>query len=319
MLVGAVVGVPVSALLLWLAVRKVDLSDVWSTLANARPGFVVAAVGAMGVVYTFQAERWRRVAAQWAVPWRRYLEMVVSGVAVNNVLPGRAGDLLRARWLGLEARIPGGKALATVVIDRAFDLVTLVALLVVSLPFVTEEEWLGRIVFGGLAGLAALAVVLLFARHYTRSRDRERRGRRGFLRRVARDTVEGLAEPMSASRLVTVVSLSVCAWVAWGAGAWLVAHAVGIELSLLETAFVAAAINLGVAIPSSPGFVGTYQWLGVASLGLFGVSGEEALAFAILLQAVWYVPTTLVGGAFLTIRAVRSRTVPREAAQTLPL
>ena len=311
--IGLIVGLPLSALFLWLAVRKVDLSEVWSTLTDARPGLVVAAVCAMGVVYTLQAERWRRVAAQAAVRWRRYLDMVVSGVAVNNVLPGRVGDLLRARWLGLEARIPGGRALATVVIDRALDLVTLVAFLVVSLPFVTEEEWVDRIVVGGLAGLGLVTVVLLFARRYTRSRERERRQRRGFLRRIARDTAEGLAEPIGASRLAAVAGLSVGAWVAWAAGAWLVARAVGIDLSLLETAFVAAAVNLGVAIPSSPGFVGTYQWLGVASLGLFGVPGEEALAFAILLQAVWYLPTTVVGGVLLIRRASATRRGLRSA------
>ena len=60
-----------------------------------------------------------------------------------------------------------------------------------------------------------------------------------------------------------------------------------------------AALNLGVAIPSSPGFVGTYQWLGVAALGVFGFASEAGLAFAIVMQAVWYVPTTLVGAVLL--------------------
>ena len=66
---------------------------------------------------------------------------------------------------------------------------------------------------------------------------------------------------------------------------------------------VTAVINLGVAIPSSPGFIGTYQWLAVSSLALFGVGATEALAFGVLMQAVWYVPTTLVGGALLLRRA----------------
>ena len=52
-----------------------------------------------------------------------------------------------------------------------------------------------------------------------------------------------------------------------------------------------------MAIPSSPGFVGTYQWLAVSSLGLFDVERQDALAFSLLLHASWYVPTTIVGGA----------------------
>jgi uncharacterized membrane protein YbhN (UPF0104 family) len=87
----------------------------------------------------------------------------------------------------------------------------------------------------------------------------------------------------------------------------LVARSVGIELTLLEALFVAAIMNLGVAIPSSPGFVGTYQWLGVASLGLLAVDDDEALAFSILLHASWYVPTTLLGGTAIVVRAIRAR------------
>ena len=83
-------------------------------------------------------------------------------------------------------------------------------------------------------------------------------------------------------------------------------------LTLVEAIFVTAVINLGVAIPSSPGFIGTYQWLGVSALALFSVPTEEALAFSILLQAVWYVPTLLVGGGLLLVRLVRTlRARPR--------
>ena len=85
---------------------------------------------------------------------------------------------------------------------------------------------------------------------------------------------------------------------------FLVARSVGIDLAPLDAVFVASALALGVAIPSSPGYVGTYQWLGVASLGLLDVPVNEALAFSILMQASWYIPTTLVGGAILGWRAL---------------
>jgi len=85
----------------------------------------------------------------------------------------------------------------------------------------------------------------------------------------------------------------------------------------VDAMFVAAVMNLGVAIPSSPGFVGTYEWLGVASLGLLGIASEEALAFSILLHACWYVPTTLAGGVALGVRGfarVRRARTDRAAA-----
>jgi glycosyltransferase 2 family protein len=255
-----------------------------------------------------QAARWRRIAGT-SLGQRQYVEMVVAGVAVNNVLPGRVGDLLRARWVSRGA-YSGGRGLATVVLDRGFDIVALAAFLVLTLPFVTDEGWVDRIVVGTLLALLALGVVLAAARAYTRRRPRGRRRNRGLVRRFMRDTVDGLSELMSTTRPAPLLALSFAAWLTWSVAVILVARAVGVELSIVQAVFVTAALNLGVAIPSSPGFVGTYQWLGVSALALFGIAQEQALAFAIAMQAVWYVPTTLVGLVLLAGHA-RSGWRPR--------
>jgi uncharacterized membrane protein YbhN (UPF0104 family) len=89
----------------------------------------------------------------------------------------------------------------------------------------------------------------------------------------------------------------------------LVGRSVGIELGPLDAVFVTSALALGVALPSSPGYIGTYQWIGVAALGLLDVPAEQALAFSILMQATWFVPTTLAGGAFIGVRALRGTPV----------
>ena len=299
MWIAAVIGIPASAAFLFLAVRGADLGAVWQTLQDVRWGPLALAVVCMGVVYWLQAARWRRI-AQTSASQRQYVEMVVSGVAVNNVLPGRVGDLLRARWVSRGA-FSGGRGLATVVIDRGFDLLVLALFLVGTLPLLTDEPWVDRIVVGSVVVLLAFGICLLAARSYTRRRPRARRPHRSLARRFARDTLEGLSQPLGTSR-VMLLMISLAAWTTWAVAAILVARAVGIDLSLVDALFVTGAINLGVAIPSSPGFVGTYQWLGVSALALFGVPQEAALAFAIAMQAVWYVPTTLVGAVFLVAR-----------------
>jgi hypothetical protein len=304
--VGFAVGIPLSAVFLWLAVRNADFDEVWSVLRESNIGLIALAVAAIAGVYVGQAVRWRAIARTPAVSTLRFGELVVSGVAVNNVLPGRVGDLLRARWLQVDARIPAGRALATVFVDRAFDVLALVVFLAISLPFVASAEWLRRIAIGGVALLVVLGLVLVAARFYTRRRSRERRPHRSFVRRIVRDTLEGLAEPIGRMRAVRLSGISLAAWAMWALAAWLVGRAVGIELSVVEVVFVTAVINLGVAIPSSPGFIGTYQWLGVSALALVDVATDEALAFSILMQAVWYVPTLLVGGALLVRRGVRT-------------
>jgi uncharacterized protein (TIRG00374 family) len=316
-LLGLALGVPVSLLFLWLAVRSADLGAVRDTLGDASPGRVALAVVAIFALYGFQAVRWRLIAGSPHVRLARFYEMIVSALACNNVLPARLGDLLKARWLGREAPMPAGRALGTVVLDRGCDVAALLAFLALGLAAVATSEWLVHIAVAATALLAGLGAVLVFARFYIRRRARDRRERR-LLRRVLRDMFEMLAEPLGRRRLAGWIALSLCGWGMWALAAILAAEALGLELALVEAMFVAAVMNLGSAIPSSPGVVGTYEWLGVASLGLLDVPAEEALAFAILLHASWYVPTTLAGGAALGARALlrlrRTRTA-RSTAQ----
>jgi hypothetical protein len=303
-LLTALVGVPIGLVFLWLALRDADLEAVRRSLQEADAGLVALAIAAFGVVYAFQSTRWRRIASTPQVRLARFYEMTVSGVAVNNVLPGRIGDLLRARWLGIAARIPAGRAFGTVILDRACDFVVLVGLLVVGIAAVASSEWLVRLAAGSLLVLVAFGVVLLFARTYIGRRERGRRSR-GLVRRLVRDTVEVLAEPLGRRRPVVWLGLSLAAWATWAIAAGIVARSLGLDLSVTDALFVAAVLNLGSAVPSSPGYVGTYEWLGVASLGLLDVPHEQALAFTILLHAAWYVPTTLAGGIALSVRGVR--------------
>ena len=299
--VVALLGVPIGLVFLWLAVRNADFDAVWDTLRDADIGLVGLAIVAFAFVYLLQAVRWRRIAATPEVSVPRFYEMTVSGVAVNNVLPGRLGDFLRARWLGLDARMPYGKAFGTVILDRVFDVVVLVGLLVVGIAAVASSAWLWQLAAAGAVLVLAIAGVLLFARLYIGRRERDRR-ERGFVRRLVRDTAERLAEPFGRRHIAMWLGLSLGAWVMWAVAAYLTARSLGVELSPTEALFVTAVLNLGSAVPSSPGYVGTYEWLGVASLGLLDVEHEPALAFTILVHAAWYVPTTLFGAVALTRR-----------------
>ena len=141
-------------------------------------------------------------------------------------------------------------------LDRGFDILALAVFLLASLPFVTDAGWVDRIVVGTLLVLAVLVAVIAAARSYTRRRPRGRRGHRRLARRFLRDTLEGLSDPLSWPRAALWTGLSLAAWSTWAVAAFFAARAVGVELSLVEAVFVTAALNLGVAIPSSPGFVG---------------------------------------------------------------
>jgi len=310
-LIGLVIGVPASVFFLWLAFRDADPSAVWDAAREADLRFVVPAVALVGLVYAFQAARWRRIAAVENLGELRFVEMVVGAVACNNLLPGRLGELFRARWLAVAVPMPSGRALATVGLDKGCDVLVLFAFLVVALPFVASAAWVTRIVAGAAVLIVVLVALFAAARLYASARHRERR-ERARIRRIVRDVVDTLAEPLGRRRFAGALGLGVLAWGAFVVVVWLIARSIGLELEPMESVFVTAVISLGVAIPSSPGFVGTYQWLAVAALGILDVATDEALAFSILLHASWYVPTTLVGG-FLLLFRLRLGRRPRSA------
>ena len=308
-------GIVSSALFLWLVLRGADLAGVRRALAEADPvGVVLAALVVQGV-YVAQAARWRVISQAFELTIRRFYALVLGGVGANDILPLRIGDILRARWLATSAEITSGRALGSVFRDRACDVLTLVVALAVSLPSVGGAEWTARIIVGGLVLLAGIALLVVAAFVYARTRPRARRPTRGRARSLLRDTIDEVASPLARRRVLYALVLSAAAWTSFAVSAALVRRSLGLTLSPFELVFVTAVINLGVVIPSSPGFVGTYQWLAVSALGVVGVDGPVALAFALLMQAVWFIPTAIFGGAIAIREVHRDATRAQAAAE----
>jgi uncharacterized protein (TIRG00374 family) len=303
---GTLLGIPASLLFLYLATRGLDPDDVASSLRRAAPAWVALAVPCMGLLYAFQAARWRRIGAAAGVelPFRSYAAMVICGVAANNVVPGRPGELLRGYWLARASGAPGARALSTVVVDRLADVLLLVSALAASYPFVPHPQWLRRFFIIALPLAAAVALFLLGCRFYVRHRERGGRPplrvlRSRWLGRQLARMVRGTAASVNGRDAVAIALLSALAWGAFALGAWLVARGLGIEITPIQLVLVTGVVNLGASLPSSPGSIGWYQWLCVAALGLLGVGAARAFAFSVLLQATWFVPTTLGGLVFL--------------------
>jgi uncharacterized protein (TIRG00374 family) len=304
-------GLASSFFFLWLVLRRADLGAVWVALRHSNLSELALATLVVELVYVAQALRWRILTGTSSLPRHRFLMLVLAGVATNNVLPLRAGDLFRARWLASAAPMPTGQALGSVVRDRLCDIVVLVGGLVVTLPLVGSARWVRSIAVAGVGLMVFAILVIVAAVIYARRHPRARRGSRSTPRRFVRDLFDELASPLGRRRIAVALLLSVAAWTAFALAARLVCGSLGIELAPVEVVFATCVINLGVAIPSSPGFVGTYQWLAVSALAVVGVDRGVALAFALLMQAIWFVPTTLVGGPIALREASRDAILHR--------
>jgi uncharacterized protein (TIRG00374 family) len=312
----AILGSALSAVLLIVALRSVQLRDVWAALGGARPGYVVVAVGALGLMYCLQALRWSRLLnAQGSVRWRTVLGYVVGGIACNNVVPGRPGDFARVHWAARGSSISHSSSLATVVIDRVADVTALGLGLLLSLAILGIGGWPLAVALSGLALAGLVLGAGAVARRRLRHSAPVKAGRLSTLSRAVTTAGETFTVCFRPRLAIWLASLSVLAWASWALAALAIARALDLQLSVPELVFLTAVVNLGVAIPSSPGFVGTYQWLCVAALGVAGIGSADALAYSVLLHAAWFIPTTVAGAGLLAARVSGMATRPFHAAR----
>lgn len=313
--IGLALGIPLSLVFLWLAVRGVSFDEVWAALGQANIWLVLVAVPFLLMLYVMQGLRWRHlVVAPNPPPRRVFVVLMFVGLAITNVVPGRPGDLARGIWLARLGRIPTARSLTSVGVDRAVDVATVFVLLLCCLPFVDAPDWLMALaIIGGAVCVLAAALLVVAWWHARRSGHADawagmERGKRSWWRHQLSGIVRGLGVLSNPRAFATAIADSFAGWVLNALGTWLVGEALGLNIGVAGALLVTSVIALGAAIPSSPGMIGTFQWLAVASLAVIGIGKADALAFSILLQAAWFIPTTLAGlpGAWWLTRTGRT-------------
>lgn len=316
----ALVGLGVSALAIWLAIRGVDLGRTAQVLGQVSPGPLGIVAVALVVQLLVRSARWSRLlpaGQRGSVPARRLVPVVLVGYLGNAVLPARLGDPVRALLVGRREAIPASGALGSVVLERAIDTLTLALLVFPAAALSGAPDWLIR----AAALAAALAGTVLIAaqtRLPGRMIGRLRQGARGPRAMPWLDRVDHFAAAMdSAGRrraVLSAVGLSLLAWLLDGTIYWAVANSLGIELPPAGAMLVSAITVLGTAIPSAPGYVGTFELAAATIAGGLGVASAAALAFAILVHALTVLPLALGGVVALAWMGARFGDLARVAA-----
>lgn len=310
-----VIGFVVSGGLLVLAGRRVDLNEAWNTASTADLGWLLVGVVGVNVGLLGMALRWRVLSASAAgtPAVSAYLQAILCAQGVNNVLPARSGDIVRIIWLGRATGAGAAAATASMLADRALDVLALGLVIGIGFAFVPSETWVTVVGLGALAGCVVLVAGWIACRIFAARREADAPLPAGRFRREFTRFANTLGVLVTWRRLGQAAGWTVMIWLTWTLGAWAVAQAIGIDVSPAQLLFVGAVLNVGLAIPSSPGFVGTYQWLIVAGLGLFAVGATQAFAFSVLLQLTWFVPQTVIGLVLLprlgmSLHGLRHRT-----------
>lgn len=319
---GTALGVTVSGVLLWWAMRGVDLRGALDAARSASLPWLLVGVAVATATFVIRVPRWRYLLrAEDGTPLGRgpAWHGIAIGFMANNLIP-RSGEFLRAWVASRLAPVSFTSALSSVAVERIFDGLTLTAMLAAALfsPSIPPDARVGDLLVrdlalrGGIICLillaGALAVVAMPARA-------ERLARR-FLpwpavadRIVAflHGVVHGLGAMKSPARLGAVALWSVILWSAGAASFWLVGRAFGIDLGVGGALLLQGVLAFGVAVPSTPGYVGVFEALIVAVLVIFGVERDLAFAFAVTYHVTTFVPIGLLGAWSLSRTPVSLR------------
>lgn len=326
------VGILISVALLAYVLRDVSPHEVWAVLrASNLMLFVLSALVAT-LAFPIRAWRWRYILHQAApeIPYGPLWRATAIGMMANNILPLRAGEVARAYVLSREERrVPFTAAFASLAVDRIFDAIVILLLLVLAMAVpgfprdtqvfdrpVEHWAWLGGAV--ALAALLALTSLALFPRLLLALWDRvaaivaPRWAQRG--RTLLTGFTAGLGALRHWRQFSAVFAWSTVQWMVGAASFWIGFRAVGIEAPLSAAVFLQSLLALGVAVPSAPGFFGVFETVAVAALAVYAVPSATAVSYAIGYHILSFIPITIIGLRYLARLGLHLRDLGAQAA-----
>jgi len=321
----SIVGLAIGATALYFTFRNMDFALLRRELLSADPLLIALAAAVVTAVFWIRAWRWKGILAPVAiVPFRSRFAATTIGFMGNNLLPARLGEFMRAYALSRMEKVPVVASFASLVVERMFDGVLVIALLFISMSLPGFPEFSGAqeftlfantdfqqvLTIQGLArGMAViLGVVILILgglvvmpKLAVRVLERLVSILPHSVRRPIVDALEAFLTGVAILRdpvlLMRATLWSTALWVFNAFGAWIAFRAFGLDLPFSGALFFQSVIALAVTLPSPPGYVGIYHAVATFIVyGLFNASTpERAVAFATGLHAAGFIPVTLIG------------------------
>jgi uncharacterized protein (TIRG00374 family) len=298
-----ILSIPLAAVLLYLSLRGVDWKAVWRTIAGARWGYLAAGCGCSCFSFFLRSLRWRILLnAEERLSVGSVFSANMVGYLGNSFLPARAGELVRTFIISARSSLSRTYVLTTALSERLADVIALVLWSsLILLQAGAKPRWMVDLsrTTAMVAAAGALAIALLphaeslcqnlLRRLSLPSALRER------LLRLADQVLLGVRAFHNVGRFLGFTVLTVAIWMADAFGTMLVAYALHLHFSFTTAMLLLTGMGLGSALPSTPGYVGIYQFVAVTVLTPFGISRDAALAYILVAQALGYVVTLALG------------------------
>jgi uncharacterized protein (TIRG00374 family) len=316
------VGVAISLLFLYFALRGLQFGEVWQSVQGANywwliPGILIYLLGVIA-----RAWRWHYLLRPVkSIPTTTLFPITAIGYMGNNIYPARAGEVLRAIVLKKFEEVPVSASLATIVVERVFDGVVMLGFVFLNLPelarLTVSSGFIGNIqtlaLWGAGVFLGVLALFLLAAMFPERAMwiikwlcgyvipDRFR----PQVISLAENFLGGLAALRSPREVLMIFLTSVVIWLLETGKYWFVMQAFPFTVSFFTLMLMNGIVNLATTIPSAPGYVGTFDAPGIAVLSAYGVDRAIATGYTLVLHVALWVPITVIGAYYMARAGIK--------------
>jgi len=305
------IGLLISLVALGLAIKDVHFSELVAALKQVRYFYILSGTTLVIIMIGFRTVRWQiLLRPSLTIPFWDLFSINMIGFMANNVLPARLGELVRVYLVGSRGKISKSSSLAVIVVERLFDSFVVLGVLAFSFAYlrtVSVPVWLWStglaVSILTFAVLLFLIFLILFSKKVTPVLERLLNflplAPRTRLLNMFNSFVAGLGILRKARHLWQAALLSLVVW-----GLQMVIFLVGFiafnfHLPIAALFTILLFTSFGVAIPSSPAYIGTYQIAIVASLAIFHIDSESAFGYSLVIHAMQAFPVTILGLIFL--------------------
>lgn len=322
---GKVATVVVTVVFSYIALSGVDLKDTWTALRTCNYWWLIPTLILFFAATGLRGLRWRSLFAHGRRPGRGVvMNATLVGYLYNNIMPARAGEPARVLVLNQRAGAPAVEITATVILERLYDVVAILLIFFVSVPWLPQVSWFGTaaVVAGVLAvAIAAAAAVLAIwgdrpVRFLLRPLHRFEHFSGERLEHTIEEVVHGLSGLRHHGVALEALLWTLAAWLISAVSAWMLTLAFPLHLPFSSGILLVVAIGLAMILPAPPAAVGVFEGAALIALKPYGVSHNDALPYALVLHLTNFVPFVIAGVLVLQHNARHPVRRPQAAAES---
>ncbi|MCX7940262.1 MAG: flippase-like domain-containing protein [Endomicrobia bacterium] len=300
-----ILGIAISIILLLLAFRKVDFGLILRNFSQVKIGYLISSVLLGMIILLLRSYRWKQFIEEYKnCKLINFFESINIGLFFNNILPFRMGDLVQAYMVSKKTGVPKSLSLSTVLMERLIDLFPPIISIIIGSFFIILPQQVSIILSVSVLFFLITGVIFIFKfRNLILHFLGKISSKQKFWLRVLslfKNFYSAIDNFKNVKILMKVIILTLLLWTGYSTGMLLVCYSLNINLPSIWAGYLIQAITaLSVVIPSSPGYVGSWEFMGSLALSIFNVEKDKALSFALLSHFVGMLPVLIFGLIFV--------------------